>query len=311
MTTIAITRTDDRVTITIGKDTYTKEMNNEEFNRVQFLCQCYRRDKSPLNLETLKSIFNPYYHLLQSGFKVIQGQIFYKDLTLPLKGLLQRRIIDAFNQQNEYHFTSLMNFHAKCCNNKFVDNIDKLYEHIEANNFTITYEGDIITKKKAMVQTLLDLSQFKGFYFLGGKVKSKFGEVSQEEANEFLEAFNCSKVLASHSVNNNKKDKFYLTDVKTGIRTEHFDLCEYRLNFITEVDEDKCDMSGQSCAFSLHSTCNDDYINTFSGNIVLTMLLNPEWITNIPTSEVTSKLRSYKLQTIGIYDEETDREYLD
>jgi hypothetical protein len=194
MTTIAITRTDNRVTITIGKDTYTKEVTEIQFKVIEQTLKLYRQTNDVKYLDELQAIFNPYYHLLQNGFKVIQGQIFYKDLTLPLKGLLQRRIIDAFNQQNEYHFTSLMNFHAKCCNNKFVDNIDKLYEHIEANNFTITYEGDIITKKKAIVQTILNLDKFKGFYFINGAVKSKFGKVSEIEANEFLNNFNCSKV---------------------------------------------------------------------------------------------------------------------
>lgn len=305
--TITFTRNGELTTIAKGKEVYTNTLKSEQFKELMKLINNHNAlSEYDYNVTYLKSywddivsIINPI-KKLPEGFQECEGKIYYKDLPLPVAGLLQERMIQAIEEDNTVWLESLVNFHRKCCNNKDTTNINKLYDHLAYNNkYTLTQDGYIKVYKKATIKTDKDFDKFKGFRITPNlEIVNDFREITEDEKKEFLELCDTSKVYASHI----NYDTFYLVNPKTLERTEHKGRCEYKLNYITMLDKERCEREAVECAFKLHSTCQADYADKFSGNIVLTCLLDPEWVVFVPDTDLSWKIGSYALWTIGIDD---------
>lgn len=311
---ITYTRNGDLTTIAKGKQVFTKSLSAEAFKEVLKLITSYNQLSGYFTEDTKNQLWddiikfvNPV-KALPEGFKEVNGQIYYKDLTLPVAGLLQERMIQAINEDNQIWLESLVNFHKKCCNNKDTVNINKLYDHLAQNNkYTLTQDGYIKVYKKATINTNKDFERFKGYRLTFDKnstimsnidVVNDFKQITEQDKLDFLDFCNVSTIYASHI----NQDKFYLVDPVTLERTEKFGRCEYKLNYITMLDKDRCERGARECAFKLHSTCQADYADKFSGNIVLTCLLDPEWVVFVPDADLSWKLGSYALWTVGVDD---------
>lgn len=317
---IGMSRIENKYIISIGSKMYNKQLDVEEGKELSAFILEYNKTPNNDLLNTIKELLSPYSKLTSSDdFTIIEGNLYLTDVyerwqkgeqeyinNLPLKGLLQEKIIEAYESKDMSFYTSLINFHKRCCLNKHAVNIDKLYDHVHNNHFTITLDGYLVVKKKATIETKKDFTKFKGYYLSRGKVHSIFGEVSEQEEKDFLDSFDLSKVYASH-IND---DTFWLTDKDTGERIEHKGRCEYKLNHITEISQKKIDTDNINCGYKLHSTCDKSYASSFYGNVILTCLLSPEWVVNVPDSEISWKIGSYALWTIGVDNMEDEPTYL-
>lgn len=312
---ITFTRNGDLTTIAKGKQVFTKSVDSESFKQLLKLINSYNElhkfmseDGKQELWESITKITSPV-KALPEGFKEVNGQIYYKDLTLPVTGLLQERMVQAINEDNSIWLESLVNFHKKCCNNKDTENINKLYDHLAKNNkYTLTQDGYIKVYKKATIDTNKDFERFKGYRLTKNgfntiDVVNDFKEITEQDKSDFLDFCNVATIYASH-VND---DKFYLVNPVTLESVEKFGRCEYKLNYITMLDKERCERGAKQCAFKLHSTCQAEYASSFYGNIVLTCLLDPEWVVFVPDTDLSWKLGSYALWTVGVDDIEESK----
>lgn len=282
------TRFKDNYVIVIDGKTYKKTFTKEEFDSFLLL-------NKENQLKVLSTKIDNVYEK--------NGQFFIEGIDLPIKNLLGKHIYEAFKQNDKSKFESLKNFHLKCSKSKI--DLDYFYDHLEKNNFKITEDGDVLVFKKAMIETKKDFSKYFGFYLDKNEVKCKHKVPTQEEIEGFINLINDDTIYASHSYNYNISEEFSLIDDK-GNETKMFDKVQYKIGYITKrKDDDKESYQNVNCGKKLHSTTQENYALTFSGNIILTCLLNPEWVVNVPPSDSDWKLGSYALKTIGInYDKD-------
>lgn len=177
---------------------------------------------------------------------------------------------------------ALINFWKRCNANPNKEAVNSLFTFIEHNNLTITPEGFVRGKKKVTMKNEncvpTEFEQKCLYLDRDGSTKSANDQkVSSELAEDFNRWIAEIELVASY-------------DKKT----------PYIIGEPTVVDRSKvsCDPN-ISCGYGLHIG-GDRYVNSFSGNIVISCLFDPSDVVAVPTGEEADKLRLAKLLTIGV-----------
>lgn len=229
--------------------------------------------------EEILSMLSPATRFIKEydDWEIVDGQLYLKGTDKPVPGLLCDKIKAYLD--NDEDVSAMKFFWESCLRNKRPEAIEELFEFLSKNYLSVTSDGGFIGKKKVTLKTGKIDERFEGFYIdsKGNVRNDKHQFVNSEESRSFKEYLRTLTFVASH-------------DGKTSYVIDHW----------TWEDPSKCSYDNtELCGYGLHLG-SDKYISWFSGDIVITCLTYPEYVTSVPLAESADKLRTYGLKTIGI-----------